>query len=158
MRIKSMLKIIKVIFIGSASQKVMLHLAVSKRLDRYKKLKRFVHNRLQKYGVYISPNANIGLGLKLPHPIGVVVGDGVVIGDNVRIFQNVTLGGGRIGDAKAKNYPIIGNNVTIFSGAVVVGRVCIGSDSVIGANAVVLNDVPCDRTCVGVPGKLVNRE
>ncbi|BEH15216.1 hypothetical protein MAALD49_25840 [Marinobacter shengliensis] len=118
-------------------------------------MKRFLHSRMQKYGVYISANARIGEGIKLPHPTGVVIGGGVIIGRNVTVFQNVTLGGARVGDSKNQNYPIIGSNVVIYAGAVIVGKVSVGDNAIIGANSVVLSDVPSGATCVGVPGKAV---
>lgn len=155
MPIKSIFRLIKVIMIGNASSRIMLYLSLSKRLNQQKRFKHFIHSRMQKYGVYISPNAIIGDGIKFPHPVGIVIGTGAIIGKNVMIFQNVTLGGARIGDYRENNYPTIGNNVVIFAGAVIVGKVSIGDNATIGANAVVLSDVPAGATCVGVPGKIV---
>ena len=69
----------------------------------------------------------IGKGLLLPHPIGIVFGGGCIIGDNLTIYQNVTIG------TKKNKYPIIGDNVTIYCNSVVVGKVILGSDCIIGA-------------------------
>jgi serine O-acetyltransferase len=146
---------IKTLIAGSATSKIALLLRISRNLDRNSTLRRIMFLRMQRYGIYISANARIDEGLKLPHPVGIVIGEGVAIGKNVKIFQNVTLGGARIGDAKNMNYPIIGDNVVIFAGAVIVGNIRIGDNSTIGANSVVLNDVPSGATCVGVPGRIL---
>jgi serine O-acetyltransferase len=157
---KNLFSVIKTFLIGSRSSKILLILRLSQKIDPkgYHRLKKILHNSIQNYGVYISSNAIIGAGIKLPHPVGIVVGDRVVIGKNVTIFQNVTIGGARIGDAGAKNYPTIGDNVVIFAGAVVVGKIVVGDGAVIGANSVVLSDVPSGETCVGVPGKLIKKD
>jgi serine O-acetyltransferase len=86
----------------------------------------------------------------LPHPVGVVISSDSSIGENVSILQNVTIGGN--GNRIA---PRIGDNVTIHSGAVVVGDIDIGDGAVIGANSVVLSDVPPDTTVVGTPARIV---
>jgi len=110
-----------------------------------------------KYGIEISLNAKIGLGLKIAHPNGIIIGDGVSIGKNVTIYHQVTLGGKNIGDAKQKNYPDIGDNVILFAGAKVLGNIKVGSNSIIGANSVVIKDV--DENCVyaGIPAKKIKQ-
>jgi len=108
-----------------------------------------------KYGVYISQNAQIGVGLKFPHPTGIVIGDGVVIGSNCTIYQQVTLGGKQIGDAQKVRYPNVGENVTIFAGAKLIARIRVGSHSTIGANSVVNKDVPEFSIAVGVPARII---
>ena len=90
-------------------------------------------------GCYISPRATIGSGLRLPHATGIVIGDGSVIGRDVTIYQNVTLGRK---NAKHNAYPSIGNNCTIYAGAVLVGEIEVGQSSIIGANAVVQESLP----------------
>lgn len=105
----------------------------------------------------ISYNAKIGANLRLPHPIGIVIGDGVVIKDNVMIFQHVTLGShGRKGHKLL--YPIIESGVKIFAGAIIIGDVTIGENAVIGANTVVNTDVPSGATAVGNPCKIIVKE
>lgn len=116
---------------------------------------RFIANRLQGYGLYVSPHARISRTVKFPHPTAIVIGEGVVIEDGVRIFQSVTLGGARIGDWQAGRYPVIGKGTTIFAGAVIVGDIRIGENCVIGANSVVLSDIPDNSTCVGAPARVV---
>jgi len=109
----------------------------------------------KRYAIYLSPKAQIGADLKLPHAVGIVIGEGVVLGDRVTVYQNVTLGGKVIGDQRAGNYPTVGDETTIFAGAVIVGRVHVGAKSVIGANSVVLRDVPNDATVAGIPAKII---
>lgn len=121
------------------------------------KLARFFSNRLQRYGFYVSPNSEIARTVKFPHPVAIVIGEGVVIEEGVTIFQNVTLGGARLGDGKNGNYPHILKNTTIFSGAVVVGGIKIGQGCIIGANAVVLHDIPDFMTAVGVPARIITK-
>lgn len=109
----------------------------------------------RRYGCYISPRAQIGARLRLPHPVGIVIGDGVVIGEGCTLYQHVTLGGRRRGDWQRGAYPIVGDGVVLFAGAVIAGAIAIGDRSVIGANAVVLEDVPPDSTAAGNPARVV---
>ena len=103
-------------------------------------------------GIEIHPSATIGRGLFIDHGSGVVVGETSIIGDNVTLFQGVTLGG--TGKEHGKRHPTIGDNVVVGTGAKVLGNISIGKDSVIGANAVVIRDVPEHSTVVGVPGRV----
>lgn len=104
------------------------------------------------YGCYISERSIIGKSLCLPHPVGVVIGEGVVIEDNVSIWQHVTIGSHGKSDAPQK-YPYVAQGVKIFAGAVIIGNLKIGENSVVGANAVVLSDVKPNAVAVGVPYK-----
>jgi serine O-acetyltransferase len=108
----------------------------------------------RRYGCYISRRAKIGPRLRLPHPVGIVIGDGVVIGNGCTIYQHVTLGGRRLGDWQHGRYPVVGNDVVLFAGAVIAGSIAIGHHSTVGANAVVLDDVPADSTAVGNPARV----
>jgi serine O-acetyltransferase len=107
-------------------------------------------------GIEIHPGATVGEGLFIDHGMGVVIGETTEIGDNVTIYQGVTLGG--TGKEKGKRHPTIGNNVVISTGAKVLGSFTVGDNSKIGANAVVLRNVPPNCTVVGVPGRVVVRE
>jgi len=102
-------------------------------------------------GADIPLNAQIGGGLFIPHPNGVVIHSAAKVGINCTIFQQVTIGGR---DAR-HGAPVIGDNVLIGAGAKVLGSVCVGDSARIGANAVVLSDVPPGATAVGVPATLV---
>ncbi|MEO0986782.1 MAG: serine acetyltransferase [Cyanobacteria bacterium J06639_14] len=105
-----------------------------------------------KYGCYISEKSIIGKRFSLPHPVGIVIGDGVVIEDNVSIWQNVTLGSHGKRDTQP-GYPYIERDVRIFVGAVLIGRIKVGEKATIGANTVVLSDVPPNSIAVGTPYK-----
>lgn len=107
----------------------------------------------KKTGIEIHPGARIGKHLFIDHGMGVVIGETAEIGDNCTIYHGVTLGG--TGKEKGKRHPTIGNNVLISAGAKVLGPLNVGDNSRIGANAVVLKDVPADTTVVGVPGRAV---
>ena len=109
----------------------------------------------RKTGIEIHPAAKIGKGLFIDHGMGVVIGETTGIGDNCTIYQGVTLGG--TGKDKGKRHPTIGSNVTIGSGAKVLGPFKVGDNSKIAANAVVLNEIPSNSTCVGVPARVVKR-
>lgn len=104
-------------------------------------------------GIEIHPGAVIGHGLFIDHGMGVVIGETTEIGDNVTIYQGVTLGG--TGKETGKRHPTIGDNVMIGSGAKVLGPFRVGANSKIAAGAVVLNEVPENSTCVGVPARIV---
>ncbi len=102
-------------------------------------------------GAEIDLKVQIGGGLLLPHPNGIVVFPDVVIGPNCLIFQQVTLGiGGRV-----PGCPTLGGHVDVGAGAKILGGVTIGDHAKIGANAVVLDDVPSGATAVGVPARIV---
>ncbi len=110
----------------------------------------------RKTGIEIHPAAQIGKGLFIDHGMGVVIGETTIIGENCTLYQGVTLGG--TGKDKGKRHPTIGNNVTIGSGAKVLGPFTVGDNSKVAANAVVLNEIPPNSTCVGVPAHIVKRD
>ena len=101
-------------------------------------------------GVEIHPAARIGRGLFIDHGAGVVIGETASVGDDVTMYQGVTLGG--TGFARGKRHPTIGDQVMIGSGAKLLGPIEVGARSKIGANSVVIHDVPADATVVGNPG------
>ncbi len=107
-------------------------------------------------GIEIHPGASIGEGLFIDHGMGVVIGETSVVGDNVTLYQGVTLGG--TGKEKGKRHPNIENNVVIGTGAKILGNITVGENSYIGANAVVLKDVPANSTVVGVPGRITKQD
>ena len=107
-------------------------------------------------GVEIHPAAAIGQGLLIDHGMGVVIGETAEIGDDVTIYQGVTLGG--TGFATGKRHPTVQDNVTIGAGARLLGPITVGHAAKIGANTVVIHDVPPNSTVVGNPGHPVRVE
>lgn len=107
-------------------------------------------------GSDISVKAKIGPGLKIPHPIGIVIGP-AQIGANVMILQNVTIGLRRFSDngSDVKNYPLIGDNCVLCSGSAILGPIILGSDVTVGTNTVVLFSVPPRITVVGAPARFL---
>jgi serine O-acetyltransferase len=101
-------------------------------------------------GIEVHPAAHIGQGLFIDHGAGVVIGETAHIGDNVTLYQGVTLGG--TGFATGKRHPTVQDNVTIGSGAKLLGPITVGHGAKIGANSVVITDVPPNSTVVGNPG------
>jgi serine O-acetyltransferase len=101
-------------------------------------------------GIEIHPAATVGEGLFIDHGNGVVIGETAEIGEDVTLYQGVTLGG--TGFATGKRHPTVQDNVTIGSGAKLLGPITIGHGAKIGANTVVIHDVPPNSTVVGNPG------
>ena len=107
-------------------------------------------------GIEIHPGAKIGKCFFIDHGMGVVIGETSDIGDNVTLYHGVTLGGTSF--TRGKRHPTIEDNVTIGAGAKILGPLTVGSNSKIGANSVVIVDVPPNSTVVGIPGKIVLKE
>jgi serine O-acetyltransferase len=107
-------------------------------------------------GIEIHPAASIGQDFFIDHGTGVVIGETAAIGDRVTLYQGVTLGG--TGFARGKRHPTVQDNVTIGSGAKLLGPITVGHGSKIGANSVVIHDVPPHSTVVGNPGHPVKVE
>lgn len=119
-------------------------------------LREFPRKRIVKlYSCYISPKSNLSSDLYFPHPVGIVVGDGVFVGERCIIYQNVTLGAARRGDGRNGLYPRLGRSVTVYAGAVIVGNIKVGDGAIIGANAVVLSDIPDNAIAVGIPARII---
>jgi serine O-acetyltransferase len=104
-------------------------------------------------GVEIHPGATIGRRLFIDHAMGVVIGETAEIGDDVMLYHGVTLGGRSL--AREKRHPTIEDGVSIGAGARVLGPITVGRGAQIGANAVVVKDVPAGAVVVGVPGKVI---
>jgi serine O-acetyltransferase len=103
-------------------------------------------------GVELGNDIELGDGVYFIHSLGTVVGGTARVGDRVRFYGNNT-----VGTARDNGYPIIGNDVEIGAGGRILGPVRIGDRAVIGANAVVLTDLPADSVAVGVPARVVRR-
>jgi len=105
------------------------------------------------HACHIDSQARLGVGIALPHPVGIVIGEGVVVGDGAVIYQHVTLG---LSDRACDAYPEVCEGAVLYAGAVVTGGVRIGRGARVGANAVVLQDVPDGYTAVGVPARVLD--
>jgi serine O-acetyltransferase len=106
-------------------------------------------------GVEIHPGAQLGRRLFIDHGMGVVIGETAVVGDDVVLFHGSTLGGKSL--TRGKRHPTVGDRVVVGAGAKVLGPVWIGDGAQIGANAVVVKDVPPDGLAVGVPAQVRTR-
>ncbi len=104
-------------------------------------------------GIEIHPGAKIGKGLFIDHGMGVVIGSTTEIGNNCTIYHGVTLGGTT--NVMGKRHPTLGDNIMVGCGAKVLGAIIIGNNVKIGANAVVVKDVPSNSTVVGIPGRII---
>ena len=104
----------------------------------------------------IHPACTIGRRVFIDHAIGVVIGATAIVEDDVLIYQGVTLGG--VSLDKGKRHPTVKSNTVIGSGAKVLGNITIGRNSKVGANSVVVYDVPDNSTAVGVPAKIIRRD
>jgi serine O-acetyltransferase len=107
-------------------------------------------------GVEIHPAADVGEALFIDHGAGVVIGETAEIGDNVTLYQGVTLGG--TGFARGKRHPTVEDDVVVGSGAKLLGPIHVGRGAKVGANSVVIHDVPANSTVVGNPGHPVRVE
>ncbi len=105
-------------------------------------------------GIEIHPSAMIGERLFIDHGMGVVIGSTAVVGDDVTLYQGVTLGGTSL-ERGVKRHPTLGNNVIVGAGAHVLGPITVNDGARVGANAVVLHDVPVGVSMIGVPARPV---
>ena len=106
-------------------------------------------------GVEIHPGAKIGKGVFIDHGMGVVIGETSEIGDRCLLYQGVTLGG--TGKESGKRHPTLESNVVIGAGAKVLGGICVGTNTRIGAGSVVVKNVDANSTVVGIPGRVVHQ-
>lgn len=122
-------------------------------LHHFKILAKIIYHIMQLiFGCTIPYSADIGEGVKIAHFHGIVVHHKSSIGDGSVLYQNVCLGG-----RNGKCGPIVGKNCVVGAGACILGEIVIGDNVNIGANAVVLEDVPENCTVVGIPAKIVKR-
>lgn len=103
-------------------------------------------------GIEIHPGAVLGRRLFIDHGMGIVIGETAVVGDDVILFHGATLGGKAM--RPGKRHPTLGDRVVVGAGAKILGPVWIGDDAQIGANAVVVKDVPPGAVAVGVPAEI----
>lgn len=106
-------------------------------------------------GIEIHPGAKIGKRLFIDHGSGLVIGQTAIIGDDVNLYHGVTLGGvGREGE-DGRRHPMLEDGVMVGAGAQVLGNIVIGKNAKIGANSVVLSDIPAGATAIGIPARVV---
>ena len=106
-------------------------------------------------GVEIHPGAKIGKGVFIDHGMGVVIGETSEVGDRCLLYQGVTLGG--TGKESGKRHPTLESNVVVGAGAKVLGGICVGTNTRIGAGSVVVKNVEANSTVVGIPGRIVHQ-
>jgi len=126
----------------------------------YLKNLRFIPRLISAIGMFLTmidihPGATIGRRVFIDHGVGVVIGETTIIGDGVLIYQQVTLGG--VSTDKGKRHPTIEDGAVIGAGAKVLGNITIGKNSKVGANSVVVKNVPEDCTAVGIPARVLKR-
>jgi len=126
----------------------------------YSKGLRFLPRLISALGMFLTmidihPGAVIGRRVFIDHGVGVVVGETTIIEDDVLIYQQVTLGG--VSTHRGKRHPTIQSGAVIGAGAKVLGNITIGENVKVGANSVVIKDVPSDCTAVGIPARVLRR-
>lgn len=114
------------------------------------------HRARRVTGIEIHPGASLGRRILMDHGMGIVIGETAIVGDDVTLFHGVTLGGIG-GEPGAKRHPTVEDGVLIGTGTAVLGDITIGAYSKIGANSVVLKDIPPHCTAVGSPAEVVKR-
>jgi len=126
----------------------------------YLKGLRFIPRLISAIGMFLTmidihPGATIGRRVFIDHGVGVVIGETTIIGNDVLIYQQVTLGG--VSTDKGKRHPTIEDSAVIGAGAKILGNITIGSNAKVGANSVVVKNVPQDCTAVGIPARVLKR-
>ena len=127
----------------------------------YKKGLRFIPRFISAIGQFLTtvdihPAATIGCRVFIDHAVGVVIGETAIIGDDVVIYQQVTLGG--LITTRGKRHPTVENHVVIGAGAKILGNITLGEYSKVGANSVVVKDLPARATAVGIPARIIKCE
>jgi len=126
----------------------------------YTKGLRFIPRLISAIGMFLTmidihPGATIGRRVFIDHGVGVVIGETTIIGEDVLIYQQVTLGG--VSTTKGKRHPTIEKCAVIGAGAKILGNIVIGENSKVGANSVVVKNVPANCTAVGIPARVLKR-
>ena len=109
-------------------------------------------------GIEIHPGASIGHECVFDHGMGIVIGETAIIGDRVLIYQGVTLGSRKITRLGGKRHPTIEDDVVLGAGCKIIGNITIEKNARVGANSVVLKNVPAGATVVGIPARTISKE
>lgn len=125
-----------------------LHQRGHERLGRF-----FIRRIFLRYNCTLHARLDIGLGLKFPHPSGIVIGKYVRIGERCRIYQGVTIGMAGGVEWTDGKFPVIGDDVTLWAGAKLFGPIAVGNRVEAAAGAVVTRDVPDDHMAIGMPAR-----
>ncbi|MGG1687205.1 serine O-acetyltransferase [Pseudalkalibacillus sp. NRS-1564] len=149
-------RIYHTLFIPNINSVKMCYITLKLHRRKFKFLAILMKNwMISKYGIHLGLNSQIGSNLKLPHPQGIIIGEGAKIGENCTIYHNVTLGTKHSLSSDNPEYPIVGKNVTIYTGSIILGGVYVGDNSIIGANSLVLEDVEPNSVYLGSPARKV---
>lgn len=126
-------------------------------IHKHTYLSRWVSNIARNWtGIEIHPGATIGRGLVIDHGMGVVIGETAVIGDDCQLYHGVTLGG--TGSVHVKRHPTLEDGVYVGAGAKCLGNIVLHAGCKVGANAVVLKDVPAKAIAVGIPARIIEKK
>jgi serine O-acetyltransferase len=127
--------------------------------SRNKILSIFYRKRLvDKYGIFISKKTVIGIGLKLPHPQGIIFGEHTILGENCTVYQQVTFGSSKRGNIERTCQPEIKDNCIFYAGSKVIGNITVSSNTILGANSVLIKNTDKDGGIyVGTPAKKINK-
>ncbi|RXZ83383.1 serine acetyltransferase [Paenibacillaceae bacterium] len=107
------------------------------------------------YSIDIDYRARIEGGCIIVHGCGLVIGKGAVVGRNAKLYHGVTLGASH---GSKGGFPMLGDNVMVGCGAKLLGKITVGSNVMIGANAVVVENIPNDCTAIGIPAKVIRNK
>ncbi len=120
----------------------------------YLRWRRYRSRFEKRYGCFVGPRVRIGKGLVLPHPNGIVFGQGLVMGENCTVYQQVTFGRKQIAESKQSDMPVIGDRCIFCAGSKVLGNIHVADGTVVAANAVLLTDTVPNGVYAGVPATL----
>ena len=157
-KLSRIIKIFKLVHLNPSCCAIYYLRKLQYHVGKKNKISRFFAYRyhiklIKEFGMHIAFDSEIGLGLHIPHPTSIVIGNNSIIGENCSIYQNCTIGGARVGDVRKGNQPTIGNNVIVFAGSMILGHVKVADNVVIGANSVLLEDAVEQGVYIGSPAK-----
>lgn len=111
--------------------------------------KKYYKKLFSRYNIFLCKTTEIGKGLNMPHPTGIIFGEYARLGENCTVYQHVTVGTKHLNDYKDRLYPEIGNGCVLFAGACVLGKIEVGDGTTVGCNSVLTKSTPPNSTVVG---------